>query len=89
MVTRLHGHPAAWSPGCMVTWLHGALHRTLRSVESDAVCPYCFEPVSLWIDLGGGFEQDYIEDCAICCRPCRVIVSEGADGQPVVTLTRE
>jgi hypothetical protein len=58
-------------------------------VESDAVCPYCFEAVSVWIDLGGGFRQDYIEDCAICCRPCRVIVSEGDEGLPFVQMQRE
>lgn len=58
-------------------------------VETEALCPYCFEAVSLWIDVGGGFEQDYVEDCAICCRPCRVIVSLGDDDEPHVELMRE
>ena len=53
------------------------------------MCPYCFEAVSVWIDLGGGYRQDYIEDCAICCRPCRVIVSESDDGEPMVQMVRE
>ncbi len=44
-------------------------------MECEAVCPFCFESVSLWIDVGGGLSQDYVEDCAICCRPCRVVVS--------------
>ncbi len=58
-------------------------------MESETVCPYCFEPVSVWIDLGGGMQQSYIEDCAICCRPCRVTVQRGDDELPVAMLTRE
>jgi hypothetical protein len=58
-------------------------------VEADAICPYCFESVSVWIDAGGGFDQDYVEDCSVCCRPWRVIVHADDDGQPCVELIRE
>ncbi len=47
-------------------------------------CPYCGEPVDLFIDPGGGTEQDLIEDCSVCCRPMRVRVTydeEGGDFQ--------
>jgi len=27
------------------------------------------------VDLGGGEQQDYIEDCSVCCRPIRLRAS--------------
>jgi hypothetical protein len=42
---------------------------TLRRVT----CPYCGEPVDSYVDPGGGEFQEYIEDCAVCCRPIRFI----------------
>ena len=34
----------------------------------DYECPYCGEPVEAVLDLTGG-DQQYIEDCPVCCRP--------------------
>ncbi|MWK58644.1 CPXCG motif-containing cysteine-rich protein [Pseudomonas otitidis] len=31
-------------------------------------CPYCGEAVDTLLDLSGG-DQQYIEDCPVCCRP--------------------
>ena len=31
-------------------------------------CPYCGEPVEAVLDLSVG-DQQYIEDCPVCCRP--------------------
>lgn len=31
-------------------------------------CPYCGEQVETTVDLSGG-DQQYIEDCQVCCRP--------------------
>jgi hypothetical protein len=44
------------------------------------VCPHCGEPNDLGLDPGGGSEQEYVEDCHVCCRPWRVIVRYAADG---------
>jgi len=35
------------------------------------ICPYCGEPIESYVDPGGGEQQEYIEDCAVCCRPIR------------------
>ena len=32
-------------------------------------CPHCGEEVDTSPDPGGGPEQDYVEDCPVCCRP--------------------
>ena len=34
-------------------------------------CPYCGEPITLQVDDSAG-EQDYVEDCTVCCRPIEV-----------------
>lgn len=34
-----------------------------------AFCPHCGEPVDTYPDPGGGDVQQYVEDCAVCCRP--------------------
>jgi hypothetical protein len=31
-------------------------------------CPYCAEMVDAMLDLSAG-DQQYIEDCPVCCRP--------------------
>ncbi|HMW90381.1 MAG TPA: CPXCG motif-containing cysteine-rich protein [Candidatus Obscuribacter sp.] len=34
-------------------------------------CPYCWENISMLLDLSGG-AQSYIEDCEVCCNPIRI-----------------
>lgn len=36
-------------------------------------CPHCGEPLDAYVDPGGGERQDYVEDCAVCCRPIRLV----------------
>jgi Cysteine-rich CPXCG len=32
-------------------------------------CGYCGEYSTTFVDLSAGFEQSYVEDCQVCCRP--------------------
>ena len=57
-------------------------------MEIDCTCPYCGEPISLWIDTGGGSSQRYVEDCAVCCRPIDVAVASDENGEPTATVER-
>jgi hypothetical protein len=58
---------------------------------SDLTCPWCGEPADIFVDSGGGEHQSYVEDCAVCCRPCVITVQPADDpeGEPVVTIDRE
>jgi hypothetical protein len=47
----------------------------------DATCPYCWETISLTLDLSVP-EQSYIEDCPVCCKPM-VVSYAAADGELV------
>ena len=31
-------------------------------------CPYCWENIEVLVDCSVA-EQEYIEDCSVCCRP--------------------
>ncbi|CAA0101185.1 Uncharacterised protein [BD1-7 clade bacterium] len=41
--------------------------------EHVVFCPYCGERISLLLDVSVS-DQDYIEDCQVCCRPMHVTV---------------
>lgn len=54
----------------------------------SACCPYCGEPIELLADDSAG-AQDYVEDCAVCCRPIRVRLDVDADGDVSVQTLRD
>jgi hypothetical protein len=55
--------------------------------EATVSCPYCGEAVEITLDPGGGAQQDYVEDCEICCQPWRVFVRYDRDGGAEVEVT--
>jgi len=61
------------------------------TAETGAVvsCPYCGEPVEIVLDPGSGSDQEYVEDCEICCRPWRVRVRYDRFGQADVEAIGE
>jgi len=50
-------------------------------------CPYCGENIDMIIDCSET-EQDYIEDCQVCCRPINIFVSL-EDGAVQIQVTHE
>ncbi len=40
----------------------------------DAICPHCWETITVTLDLSVP-EQSYIEDCPVCCKPMIVAYS--------------
>lgn len=52
-------------------------------------CPYCGERIDVVVDESAG-DQDYIEDCQVCCRPIAISVSvDGPDDEARVVARRE
>lgn len=51
-------------------------------------CPYCGKRIELVIDCSIG-NQEYIEDCQVCCRPISLYVIIDEDGAPRVEARRE
>jgi hypothetical protein len=56
--------------------------------EATVTCPACWEEIVLEIDVSVD-EQDYIEDCPVCCNPMRVLVrcEDGALADVAVEAT--
>lgn len=54
--------------------------------EADVICPHCGAPVTMTLDPGGGPEQEYVEDCEVCCRPWLVHLRWDLDGDPDIEL---
>lgn len=50
------------------------------AVAETVWCPRCGASVEIQLDPGGGAIQDYVEDCAVCCRPWQVRVRYRTDG---------
>jgi hypothetical protein len=59
------------------------------TAETDALvtCPYCGETVEIALDPGSGDDQEYVEDCEVCCQPWRVSVTYDAGGRARVLVS--
>jgi hypothetical protein len=50
-------------------------------MSSSVRCPHCGEPTDTFPDPGVEEPQEYVEDCVVCCRPIRFVVTwSDADG---------
>lgn len=49
-------------------------------------CPWCGEAIELWVDPDT--RGAIVEDCEICCRPWRVVVTRDEDGELAVSVDR-
>jgi len=57
-------------------------------VEQSLGCPYCGESIGLLIDLSVP-QQNYVEDCQVCCRPIVVTVGVDSSGGIEIIATSE
>lgn len=57
-------------------------------VTKEVQCPYCGETIEAVIDCSIP-QQDYIEDCEVCCRPINFDVTVDEDGEPYVVVSHE
>ena len=55
--------------------------------EAQITCPFCWETLDILLDLSLP-EQDYIEDCQVCCQPMGVVVDVDTDGFQTVRVER-
>ena len=60
----------------------GELHETAIS------CPYCGEGITILVDDSVD-QQQYIEDCEVCCRPMVIAVNVSGDGSLLVSVQAE
>ncbi|MDL0430518.1 CPXCG motif-containing cysteine-rich protein [Marinobacter sp. TBZ242] len=51
-------------------------------------CPYCWETLEISVDPSVA-EQEYVEDCQVCCQPIVVHVVLDEDLTPIVDVRAE
>jgi hypothetical protein len=44
----------------------------MDEVEKFLKCPYCFEKISMILDVSVNDQQSYVEDCEVCCNPIQI-----------------
>ncbi len=49
--------------------------------EASYYCDSCGEEIVVPVDLAGGREQTYVEDCPVCCNPVVIHVQIDDDGE--------
>ena len=47
-------------------------------------CAWCFEINEIFVDISGGENQEYVEDCQVCCRPNTIRVHIDVDSHRVL-----
>ena len=57
--------------------------------EAAYVCDGCGEQIVAPVDLAAGREQEYVEDCPVCCRPNVLRVTLSPDGAASCTARPE
>jgi hypothetical protein len=61
------------------------------SAEDDAryTCPACGEEIVVPVDPRAGREQEYVEDCPVCCAPVVLSVQVLDDGEITIVARPE
>ncbi len=54
--------------------------------EAVVTCPHCGQMTEVALDPGSGQEQEYVEDCQVCCRPVLMYVNYLRDGTATVEV---
>ncbi len=60
----------------------------LEQSEKIIQCPYCWESISVLVDCSVE-EQEYIEDCQVCCRPITFRVSVDLENIQIDALSED
>ena len=66
----------------------GEFHSMHELSPQNVECPYCGQLIEVLIDCSIT-QQDYIEDCQVCCRPIDFAVSIDQHGNPCVAAAHE
>lgn len=59
----------------------------MLQAEVTVQCPYCFESITVLLDLSVD-TQSYIEDCSVCCHPMTISYATRGDDVESVNADR-
>ena len=49
--------------------------------DAQIQCPYCGEMIWIEVDPSGSDNQEYIEDCQVCCKPISLRIQRDEEGE--------
>jgi hypothetical protein len=58
------------------------------SATHTITCPYCWQSVAVCLDLSEP-EQQYVEDCSVCCHPIVIHYLIGEEADVTITVRAE
>lgn len=62
----------------------------MKPIEDTTIsCPYCGEKISIEIDATGGMNQDFYEECPVCCRPIEIVAKRDYEGNLSLIIKSE
>jgi hypothetical protein len=67
---------------------HAVEHVMTDLLEHTIDCPYCGEAITVFADPSVP-EQEYVEDCQVCCQPILLRVTVTLQGEATVESRRE
>lgn len=50
-------------------------------MEAEYVCQSCGEAIVIPVDVSAGSDQEYVEDCPVCCHPNVISIEFDLSGQ--------
>ncbi len=61
----------------------------MNGIETVSIqCPYCWEMIEVTVDCSVN-QQEYVEDCEVCCQPIVINAELTANGVPEINAKRE
>jgi uncharacterized Zn finger protein len=54
----------------------------------EVLCPYCGEPSTIAVGLEEE-DEEFVQDCPVCCRPWKVRIKVRRDGSVDVSVAGE
>ncbi len=67
------------------------LHKKEASLSgfSETVCPYCGETTEVVLDAWDTGQQEFVEDCEVCCQPHSVRVERDRESGELAIYTEK
>ena len=79
LVTSMEHARSEWTDAARPAWPVSAGPSAAESLDHEASCPYCGEPVMVSIAPEESEDASYVEDCPVCCRPWEVTLAREGD----------
>jgi hypothetical protein len=58
-------------------------------VEGEYICEVCGELIVIPLDVSAGADQEYVEDCPVCCHANVIRIEFDASGQAIISASSE